>query len=241
MTKLSVFIPFRDVGDRVKQLNWLKAKWDVVSDDIQLIVAEDDGQQPFSKTIAVNNCYRQATSDVFAILDADVWLDPKVLIQSAKTIANDPNKWIMPCDLVWRVTKTKTKEIVDNPDFDLFTLSESDCSRITPVVGAASVFSRKQFETLGGMDPRFRGWGGEDNAWNLLMTDFFGKPESWSNPLFHLWHPTPRDEDNKKIWAGQTDRNTVTLNEYIQASKVEGGLKQIAKENQARTKIINLG
>lgn len=237
MAKLSVFIPFRDAGDRANQLSWLRQKWSEFESDIEIIIAEDDGKDPFSKTTAVNNCYSKATSNVFAILDADVWVSPEVLIKSAEEVANSVDKWIMPCDLVWRIKESKTKDIVNDPNFDLFSLSENDCSRITPVVGAISVFSRGQFEAIGGMDPRFRGWGGEDNAWNLLMTDFFGDPISWNNPLFHLWHPAPRDEDNKKIWRGQTDRNTILLKEYIHAAGLPDGLKQVAKENKKRTGI----
>jgi len=238
MPIISILIPFRDTGDRKDQLEWLQKRWAKLFPEAEIIIESDDGNDPFSKTIAVNKCYKRATSDILAIVDADVWLDPQILIKAAEDIRSGKEVWVRPCGTVYRLDKKFTENLIAlSPETPFPKVKESNCERITPTVGLVSVFSRKQFEYVGGMDPRFRGWGWEDTAWNLLLDKIFGEASIWDNIVYHLWHPRIKDDSDRAIWPGQETRNHNVGKEYSRNKNSLKMLQRMARENRARTGI----
>ena len=239
MPIISILIPFRDTGDRKEQLEWLQKRWAKLFPEAEVIIESDDGEDPFSKTIAVNKCYRRATSDILAIVDADVWLDPKILIKAAEYIRAGRANWVRPCGTVYRLTKEFTMNLIEFAPDTPFPLvkPEEHTERITPTVGLVAVFSRMQFETVGGMDERFRGWGWEDTAWNIMLDGMFGKAQVWDNIVYHLWHPRVRSEQGSPIWPGQKQRNAVVGKEYVENKNKRAYLKRMAQQNKRRNNI----
>jgi predicted glycosyltransferase involved in capsule biosynthesis len=238
MPIISLLIPFRNTGDRQQQFDWLQKRWKALFPEAEIIVAEDDGKDPFSKTIAVNNAYKKATSDILAIVDADVWVKPEILIKAAEDIRNKKAVWVQPCDTVYRINKATTFNIVEfSPESPFPLIKEEHTERITNVVGLVAVFSRKQFEYIGGMDERFRGWGWEDNAFNSTLNTLFGQSQKPNNIVYHLWHPRNRDEQGRPVWEGQTDRNAKVGKQYSKAKNNKALMFKIAEENRNRTGI----
>jgi len=238
MPVISILIPFRDTGDRKEQLEWLQKRWAKLFPEAEVIIESDDGQDPFSKTIAVNKCYKKATSDILAIVDADVWVDPKILIDAADKIRNKKAVWVRPCGKVYRLKKEFTKNLIAfSPDTPFPKATEDDCERVTPTVGLVAVFSREQFEKVGGMDERFRGWGWEDTAWNILLDGIFGKAQVWNNIVYHLWHPRVRSDGGQPVWPGQTQRNAKIGKYYTANKKDKEKLLKMAENNKTRNGI----
>ncbi|MFE9905167.1 galactosyltransferase-related protein [Streptomyces achromogenes] len=58
------------------------------------------------------------------------------------------------------------------------------------VWGGYVCVTRELFETVGGYDERFRGWGDEDNEFYRQVLRHTSVPR-WSRPLAHLWHRRP--------------------------------------------------
>jgi predicted glycosyltransferase involved in capsule biosynthesis len=236
--KISLLIPFRSNGERSAQFDWLQEKWNFLGSDFEIIVSEDDGLDPYSKTIAINNAYKKSTAEILAMVDADVWLDPQILLDAAAFITSNPNSWIRPCTDVYRIKKTKTKEIISgDPSFSFPEITQKDCERVSVAVGGVFVFSKKQFETLGGMDPRFRGWGGEDNAWTIIMNKKFSYSQRWNKNLYHLWHPREKDSNGRVISFGQTTDNLELVSEYRVAVANKTLTNNLIAENKKRTGI----
>lgn len=235
--EISILIPFRDNGTRKAQREWLHQRWLKLFPSAEIIVAEDDGLDPFSKTIAVNNAYKQSSSDIIAMVDADCWIDPAILLDAAEKIRSGQASWARPCNDVYKLTKEFTKKLINFESSVDLVIDREDYRDITKAIGFVVVFSKDQFEKVGGMDPRFRGWGGEDNAWNLMLTTLFGEAFEGNEIGFHLWHPVGRSSDGRKAWEGQLDRNTEVVREYdLAAGKYEKMLK-LAEENKKRTNI----
>ena len=238
MPAISLMIPFRDDGTRVEQMRWLTERWAAHFPEAEVIIEGDDGKDPFSKTIAVNRCYRRTTSDVLAIIDADVWIEPEVLLKAASEVRGAPSTWVRPCDRVMRLSRPTTQMLVQSDPSSAFPeLTEADCERITPTVGLACVFSRSMFEAVGGMDPRFRGWGWEDNAWIYLLTSLAGPATVMDNFVFHLWHPRAHHPDGRPAWSGQTTSNIELGLRYKRARKNRSALDALIREVRARTGI----
>ncbi len=239
---ISIMIPFRNTGDRDLQLAWLEKRWQLLFPEAEVIISEDDGQAPFSKTMAVNNCYKKSSSDILAIVDADVFFDYNLLSAAAKKIKNKKVSWVIPCKTVYRLTQDYTFNLISkSADIDLPKVRKKELERTSLAVGAVSVFTRNQFEAVGGMDERFRGWGGEDNAWNILLGGLYGKPAVWDNPLYHLWHPKERGDWEGRKWPGQTERNTELYKEYSRNKNNVSGLKVLAHNNILRNQHLFKG
>jgi predicted glycosyltransferase involved in capsule biosynthesis len=232
---ISIMIPFRNTGDRDLQLEWLQKRWALLFPEAQVIVCPDDNKDPFSKTMAVNNCYKESRSDILAIVDADVFFDYNLLSLAAEKIRRNKVPWVMPCKNVYRLTEEYTFNLISKkPNVRLPKVKEQDLERISVNHGAITVFTRSQFEGVGGMDERFRGWGGEDNAWNFLLGGIYGKPEKWDNFLYHLWHPKERGDWEGRSWVGQTEKNTKLYEEYSKNKNNLAELEKLAEKNVAR-------
>jgi predicted glycosyltransferase involved in capsule biosynthesis len=237
MSLISLLIPFRNTGDREKQYHWLQEKWNTLLPEAEIIVSEDDGNDPFSKTMAVNNAYKKSSSDFLALIDADCWLEPKILLDSVEKIKNGDAIWVNPTKQVYRLNKKTTFDILEGRDYNFNNITIEETERTSLNVGAASVFTREQFEFIGGMDQRFRGWGGEDNAFNSIINTLFGKPIILDNIIYHLWHPRDRNENGKAIWKNQENSNQIFNIEYNKANNNKDLMLKIAEENRKRTKI----
>jgi hypothetical protein len=66
------------------------------------------------------------------------------------------------------------------------------------------IFPREAFIEIGGMDPRFRGWGGEDVTLVRVLDTLYGAHQTTPNEVLTLWHTVLGDVFLRK-WAGQKD------------------------------------
>jgi hypothetical protein len=73
------------------------------------------------------------------------------------------------------------------------------------------IFPREAYALTGGMDPRFRGWGGDDLSNVLALDTLFGAHRLTRNIVLMLWHaelfaPEIQIRRGKlRVWLGQDD------------------------------------
>jgi len=223
--KLSILIPFRDVtGERTRAKEWIVKRWAHFYPEAEIIEAPDDGVDPFNKPMAVNKAARQATGDMFAILDADTWIDPAAMTRAFMLIEKGI-PWVIPAGFAIRLKREVSERIMAlDPTGPLPAISSrfgENAGRV-PVVGFLWVMPRAGFEAVGGMDERIRGWGGEDTSFTAAMDVVWGRHRKLhTHTLMSLWHERPRDERRNRIWLGQ-DRSkeqdkAALCNAYTQA------------------------
>lgn len=76
-------------------------------------------------------------------------------------------------------------------------------------------------------DPRFRGWGGEDEALGLALRSLHGPEHRGSSDLLHLWHPpAPRPSRQE----GNAE-NMALVMRYRQASKLRPQMAALVAEH----------
>lgn len=208
MTKLSLLVPFRDDGTRGRVADWVLSRWRQRLPGVEIIVASDDGNDPFCKSMAINRAAAQATGDVFGILDADVWLRARVVVAAVDLVARGRAPWVIPANRTYRLTKDFTERLLAmDPAANLPPVLPTDREREGTVVGGLVIFPRAAYIKVGGMDERFRGWGEEDCTWVRVLDTLWGRHRVLAQPLLHLWHPRAWSVDREPIWIGQTQRN----------------------------------
>ena len=98
------------------------------------------------------------------------------------------------------------------------------------------IMPREAFDTVGGWDTRFRGWGGEDHAAMRAMDTLYTLHKTLPGQVLHIWHPQLSPDGAAKLvnwrnrmWEGQTevgvnnmvdlDSNPTKLIEIIEIGK----------------------
>ncbi len=202
--KLSFLIPFRDAdGTRTPAKDWIAARWQAFYPEAEFVFASDDGVDPFCKSMAVNAAARQATGDVFAILDADTWVDPRWVNRGLELMQQGAT-WVIPARTSLRLRREVSDRLMAlEPAADLPALYQRDAEQYGPVCGFLWLIPRNVFEAVGGMDERFRGWGGEDQSFIWAVDRVVGRHYKLPGVVVSLWHARPRDARHKRIWAGQ--------------------------------------
>ena len=126
------------------------------------------------KAAALQDAISQTSADVLVVADADVWTDN--LPAAIAAIADAP--WVVPHRVVYRLTEpASVRYMAGEPD-----LTDLDQE---PYIGRAgggvTIVTRDVWEQVP-MDPRFLGWGDEDDAWCYALTTLIGRPLDVSPP-----------------------------------------------------------
>jgi hypothetical protein len=233
---ISLLIPLNvasqeEQKQRAKNWTWLQQYWESNLPGAEIVIGSDrqSNQRAFSKSVAVNDAASKAHGDIFVIADADVYIPAESILLSAKEIRRFEKKgwkiWFLPYRQAFRLTKSASEKILNSDPKKPLDISptESEITNIsklgekTPPSKTAhwygamvQVVSRKAFYTVGGWDPRFVGWGGEDHAAMAATDTLYGPHKTLPSKTVHLWHPvlTPGSvEENpkakKRLWINQ--------------------------------------
>lgn len=212
--KLSILVPFRDAdGTRTQGWSWIRRRWAHYWPEAEIVEASDDGVDPFCKSMAVNNAAKQATGDVFVILDADTWIDPRWMHKALDWLGR--KSWVIPASRAMRLTELFSLKLmteIEPAGGELPPIStawsKGQTEIYSPVVGFLWVMPRAGFEAVGGMDERIRGWGGEDTSFTRAMDVIWGAESGKGahmklpGTVMCLWHERPRDRVGR-TWRGQ--------------------------------------
>jgi hypothetical protein len=214
--RVVILVPWRtDDGARAAVWKTCKSRWQGLFPDWPVYEgASPDG--PFNRSAAINDAARQAGEwDVAVIIDADVMLR-KGNVEEAVKRARKTGK-VTWAHRRWRgITEEATKRLtrpdpvfatgalgnggVEHGDFidadiDLIIekttrMSWSCCMAVT----------RKAWDTIGGFDERFAGWGFEDIAFQAASGGLVGW-DRVEGDVLNMWHP-------RVPGAGRADKDT---------------------------------
>lgn len=246
---ISLLVPFRDDdGTRTPAYSWLIRYWRAQLPGAQIVTGTDDGI-PFSKTIAFNNARSKATGDIIALIDADCYLDWKVLLRCARDIRRERRKgrrlWFIPYRHFYRLTELATAHVLaSDPSHPLMFPEPPALGDIDNDIEKSShghwwgalvqVMPAEAFDLVGGTDPRFKGWGGEDVAFMRALDTLWCKHKTTPNDVLHLWHPIIHAKHQLKLWTGQlsSDENTELANRYYSAFGDPRRMRRLVNEYQ---------
>lgn len=160
--------------------------------DFQVVCGVVPSTLPWCKATAVSAAACQAEGEVYVIADADCF-SPS-LDQAVSAVHNDW-QWAMPHYTVNRLSKDATYQVYQGHDPAKFPRNRQWYAQLPYVgfPGGGITVVRRQVYEQAPLDPRFVGWGQEDEAWALALRSLYGRPWRPSrSPLWHLWHPPQR-------------------------------------------------
>jgi hypothetical protein len=220
-------------GQRERNWNWLREYWRVNLPGAEVVIGRDAeairSQTPFSKSAAINDAASRALGDVFVVVDADIYIPAQTIVDCAKEIRLAVSKgrklWFVPYRKIFRLTEEASRKLLES----------SPKRPVTPTDGIQAMtvghwwgamiqmMPREAFETVGGWDPRFKGWGGEDRAAMVAMDTLYGPHKTFRGEVLHIWHPviTRPSADNDRVksrmWANQdpSQYNNVLSGRYF--------------------------
>lgn len=203
---VSVVIPWRaGCAHRGAARAWLGERLAARHPDWQ-IVDSDCEDTLWNKAEAIISGARRSFGDIIVMMDADVWSDG--IIDSVDAVRKGA-PWSMPHGRVHRLTEEATAALLDGAD-DASVLERCVEKPYRGVDGGGIVvLSRDTLERVP-PDTRFRGWGGEDEAWAAALSTLAGPGRRFDYPLLHLWHP-PQE---RKTRSQGSDENTALWREY---------------------------
>lgn len=219
---ISLLVPFRSNDPyRRRVFEWLKKYWAHELPEAELVIGHNHSI-PYSKTSAVNDAAARARSDIFVVLDADCYIPGSVIRDAVARIKRSARKghrlWFIPYRRVYRLTEEATARVLASdpcnplrfptPPSDL-DVESTEGSAFGHRFGALiQILPREAFEIVGGMDPRFCGWGGEDIAFVRAVDTLWGKHKTTNNDVLHLWHPKIGTGWATREWEGQSRPRT---------------------------------
>lgn len=235
--QVSLLVPFRDNSEhRARVWAWLHTFWASHLTDCEIIMGADNGF-PFSKARAVNRAAAQARGRVFVILDADALMDPAdlqaIVDQIDDAVSAGRRLWFMPYDHLYRLTEAATLDIIRGIPTAPFSVPIPPPDPWVETVNTTTyghqygamiqVMPREAFYAVGGMDPRFRGWGSEDAAMLRSLDTLYAPHQVAHNGVLHLWHSRPGNDYQTRRWVGQNMQTNTRLAQRYKAATGEPG------------------
>ena len=179
-----------------------------------------------SRSQARNELASRGTGEVLVFIDADSIPDPVALQESIDTVVRNKS-WMFPFTTYYNLTQKGSEDFKTNPPWRVWRPEdEFEYEYVFPgpdpvdrpaAVGGSLVIHRDAWEKTPGYDERFRGWGGEDRAFILLLETLVGEGHRYPAPIYHLWHPAPESD---RFENADWDYNRQLLERYREAYRL---------------------
>lgn len=189
---LSVVVPWHNTHPtREASWDWMHRWYRQNLPFAEIIQIQPEENEEFNKPTLVNKGVQLAQGEVVIIADSDVLPTvPGVLQEAAAHALYAP--WVVPHGQVLRLREEPTARLLTAP----VTTTVYPYGPLVrhPYMGVAGggliVIRRERFLVMGGFDPVFKGWGGEDTAFGVAADTLLGQHLRYSHvPLLHFYHP----------------------------------------------------
>ncbi|HEU4757328.1 MAG TPA: hypothetical protein VFS72_11730 [Agromyces sp.] len=222
MTNL-VVIPWRPAPSRIGAFERLVAWYEHELPEFRIeTIDSDDDVFVLARTRNLAVAGLADPDDVVVINDADTLPEPRALREAVAT-APGTGRVHLPYTAYHWLGPEGSVELDAGA-------SPSDCSYVL-VNGACSgvyVTTRRTWESHGGQDERFRGWGFEDAAWYLAHQTLLGAPPKRHEGAVYALHHVAETRAGE-----QYDRNAALMERYRAAAGDAAAMSALVGEGQS--------
>lgn len=212
---VTVIVPLGPLDEhRTKAWRWIRDRFADRHPDWPVLEAVDpDPSRTWSKGRALATCL--VADGIVVVCDADTFIPAPALVHAVELV-DQGAPWVVPHQLVWRLDDRTTRDVLAGPPIDDLAVKRNRLTRRaysgTPG-GGIVVLPASTYRDIP-IDPRFEGWGGEDQAWGVALDTLAGPHERGDADLLHLWHspqpnhrqPLPDTEKLARRYADATHR-----------------------------------
>lgn len=180
---VACLIPYRDIGceHRTRALEYVTARLQAEHPWPLVIGRHDEGL--WVKAHAISDALAQTQAEILIVADADCWTDG---LAEAVARVEAGVAWAIPHRGVHRLNEDSTARWMAGEPLDGLPLAER--AYLGVECGGVFVVRRDVYDATG-FDPRFRGWGGDDDSLSYALRALYGPPWRGKAPLVHLHHP----------------------------------------------------
>lgn len=203
---VSLVVAVSGDAERLRNWAWLRKRYEWAFPTWE-IVEHTEPVEPWSKGAAVNAAAERATGNLLVVADADVHVQPEALIDAIGALAGGA-AWCVPYGHVYRLSAAPTDRITADAPTSSINWETPDPRplpnrllerpvRRGPAGGGIAVVRTADFHRVGGIDPAFTVWGGDDEAFGRALDTLVGPHVRLDYPAWHLWHPTLRPSNGR--------------------------------------------
>lgn len=155
------------------------------------IVVEPGDPDPWSKGATIARAMRRVSTPGLVLHDADVLVEHSAVTSCASAVVAG-YAWAQPHDEVFRLSRRTTQLVLarqmrgPHPFLGIAALDRP--RHLAARGGGIVVLSRDAYDLVGGIDPRFVGWGGEDISFARALDTLAGPSFRLRVPMWHLYH-----------------------------------------------------
>lgn len=222
---VAVLVPFAG-GEphRDRNWSWVRSRYEQAGHEVIVGTTDAPG---FSRTQAILHARSQSDADVFVISDADVW--PEGL--DAGIAKATLHGWAVPNGYLHRLSEDSTWQVLNGKPWRGLPLSTDNRQDSKPYRvhegGTCLIVTADAFDAAP-PDPRFVGWGGEDDAWAAALHTLVGRPWRGDADIVHLWHPAePRLTRSKG-----NEANHALRRRYLNARRAPDLMRYLIEEGK---------
>ncbi|MFT7660589.1 MAG: hypothetical protein ACI89S_001705 [Gammaproteobacteria bacterium] len=183
--------------------------------NLNYVFVENAGQ--FNKSWGLNIAASLASCERLVFADADMLIGAAALDESSKQLDNGVDA-VNPYNVLVDLTQQESQRLLAHTgtvkiDRTTEQLNRKPIGQHPPFCGGVFVITRSLYDLTGGLDERFEGWGGEDDAMSKRVAFFASKTTTLNNIGYHLWHePSGRAGDYPPSYI----RNVALLTMYYE-------------------------
>lgn len=139
--------------------------------------------EPWCKAPAVAAALEHSAAKWIIITDADVWCENWDDFHHG--VLASENNWGIPHKSINRLDRSSTERVLSGGPWG----GALARPQYRSVAGGGTVMLKREMYDEVPLDPRFVGWGYEDECWGLALRTLFGEPYTGRDKMWHLWHP----------------------------------------------------
>lgn len=179
-----VVIPWRDGPGRAAPKRWVERRWEVLHPDAD-VITPGSPEGPFNIAAALNRGIDRTRADLVVLTGADVVLDPVDVLDALEAAAG--GRWVMLAGQYHRLDRGASERLLRaRPGVELCSFPGGGW--ISTKLGWGPIVAPRDLLAAVGYDERFRGWGGEDDAFGFAAETLAGPPIRLDRTAFMLWH-----------------------------------------------------